>query len=1203
VEKIMEPTKNIAIVSEKLVLLLLFLFPPLVCAQTPVYSDRWISIGPAPLFSGYTIDSGRVLSIAVNPSNANHWLIGSTGGGIWTTFDGGTTWSPRTDGQSTLFMGAIAFAPGNPNIVYAGTGNFMLGGDAYGGKGLLKSTNGGNNWNLIPSTSLEFDGLAFSDITVDPVSPVRLLVATNFDTVLAGHTRSSVAFGVYKSVDGGNSWSRRLTGQALDLEMHPSNFNNQYAGFRGNEAEGSSRGVYRTLDAGENWNPIVGPWSSSGGNSWLAIAISPANPNVLYISMQGTDTTNCLGLWKTTNAWAATPTWTSLPVPTPVDYCVGRPNFTMLVDSLNADILYTGGLDVWRFDGAWRRLSDFAHAFDLHPDQNSLAWSNDRLIVANDGGVHSICQHNCITLPAWVSHNEELSVIQFYSGSVHPNRLTAMGGSQDNGVARWLGGSSWQMFLYGDGMDSFFSQDHPDSKWAAAVQQLGTIFTLDSGANYDSAQNGIDAENRPFFTHFAPCPDGDNTVLTASNRLWRTNQFFLESDPLWFSNSPAFHGFPFSAYLPAFDFAPGFLCSGYALGTAEGELRLTTTHGTSWTDLDPGNNLPDRYVSDLMFDPGDPDILYVTFTGFDNDVPHQPGHVFKTTNALSASPRWTNISPPSDVPVNTIFLDPGDSNVIFVGTDAGIWRSSNSGATWIHHGLERGFPNVAVDELKGNNETLIAFTHGRGAFRTGGRPYMSASLSPAAVEVDQSAVVISSIRIDSGDKFSGEVNLDCSKLPAGIACDFTPDTVVVPEDGSTQSVLTLTSDSATPPGIYTFSVVASNENQVVESQMQITVKTKQPHVAVNCGPYFFNASRGGTANLNCAIHHLNAHEYPVLLSCRGLPQTINCEFDQNPVLPAVDGPATSVLKIQVQPETPTGPSYFEVVANSGSISSAFPLKLNVRPDPEIGLFCRPSNLVLTHGTVAHSECAVASLFGLNGATSLSCEKLPAGVRCSLDPFSVTPPLKAMAESRVELEIDSTVASGKYNFEVRASNGEDMKSFPVKFTAALFYDDFEDGDVSDWQVEKGSWSVQEGNLTGTFQKTADILAPFKSCVNCRIETDLYIHTPGGRGSVLLWYQDKQNFLELLAMEDKDQWVLKKISGGSAVSGIKVSRPIETGMNYRILIDRDANDYHVTVNGSAIFQMPISTGTAGRVGFRIKSNTAESAKVSFRQLLIY
>ncbi len=192
----------------------------------PVQGDRWVNIGPAPILAGTTAYSGRVTNIAVDPSDATHWLIGAAQGGIWETRDTGTTWTPKTDAQASLAMGAIAFAPSNPSIIYAGTGEANFSGDSYAGAGLLKSTDGGTTWQILATST--FAKTTFSDIKVHPTNPNIVLAATSRGTSGrgGGGPISPPARGIFKSTDGGVTWSQKLSGEATDLEIDPSNFNN-----------------------------------------------------------------------------------------------------------------------------------------------------------------------------------------------------------------------------------------------------------------------------------------------------------------------------------------------------------------------------------------------------------------------------------------------------------------------------------------------------------------------------------------------------------------------------------------------------------------------------------------------------------------------------------------------------------------------------------------------------------------------------------------------------------------------------------------------------------------------------------------------------------------------------------------------------------------------------------------------------------------
>ncbi len=224
----------------------------------------------------------------------------------------------------------------------------------------------------------------------------------------------------------------------------------------------------------------------------------------------------------------------------------------------------------------------------------------------------------------------------------------------------------------------------------------------------------LDKTGVPFIARFEKCPANDDVFIAGTDNIWRSNNFFSGVNPSWFSNGPEM-----GSGIRALAFAPSdATCSTYAFGAENGQLRITSDGGNSWGDIDAGNAVPNRPVSDLRFDPTDANILYVALSSFDEFTPGQPGHVFKTTTALSGSPTWADVSPPLNIPHNTIVIDFVDPNIVYVGADLRVWKSTDGGSTWGSMGPETGMPNVAIFELQISSATgtLVAFTHGRGAF-------------------------------------------------------------------------------------------------------------------------------------------------------------------------------------------------------------------------------------------------------------------------------------------------------------------------------------------------------------------------------------------------------------------------------------------------------------------------------------------------------
>jgi photosystem II stability/assembly factor-like uncharacterized protein len=734
-------------------------------SSNPMPTNGWTNIGPAPITDGQLGSpdptatrpvSGRIAALAVDPSDKTHWLAGAAQGGIWESHDSGTTWVPRTDDQPSLATGAIAFAPGG--VVYAGTGEANFVPHAYAGAGLLKSTDGGSSWQLLAAAN--FAGSSFSSIKANPSNTDVVVVATAGGIAGRGSDAPPTPppLGVLRSTDGGISWARTLQISGYDctdashptdcteataLEMDPHNFNHQFAaiGFPVLNIQGEDRpanganGVYRSTDGGQSWTLTTGPWSAQPSQvGRIALAIAPSNPSVLYVAIQNAlqDITDeagggLLGIWKSTNAWTATPTFTAIPS---TAYCeefgerqCGYDN-VLSVDPTNANILYAGGITLWKYDGAnWTEVSQlFSNpSAGIHVDQHSLTWAGGRLIVGNDGGVWSTTDGGV----TWADHNATLSTVQFYEGSVHPsNPNFALGGAQDNGTSQWTGDPAWHQVFYGDGSSSAIASSNPDTNWAVSARSgIWAIYRTTDGANFSWASSDIDVTFAPFIARFAKCPSSDDVLIAGTNDLWKTTNFFSGATPAWSLNSrdelPAFGPYFGIIGVTALAFAPSDTgCNIYAFARNAQEILLTTDGGATWTNLNTGGGVPGRYVTGLAFDPTNANVLYVTLSGFDEGTPGQPGHVFKTTDALDPSPTWSNVSPPVDIPHNTILVDPSQPALLYVGTDIGVWVSSDAGATWTHMGPESDMPNVAVFDLQKSSATgrLVAFTLGRGAF-------------------------------------------------------------------------------------------------------------------------------------------------------------------------------------------------------------------------------------------------------------------------------------------------------------------------------------------------------------------------------------------------------------------------------------------------------------------------------------------------------
>jgi hypothetical protein len=705
-------------------------------------TPKWYNIGPTPMgdspYAGPGLASGRVAALAVDPSNAAHWLLGAAQGGIWETTDSGLHWTARTDNQASLAMGAMAFAPSNPSIVYAGTGEPNFRGDDYAGAGLLISSDGGTSWGMRNSS---FAQSSFSAVRVHATDPNRLSVATLRGgagvTDAASGTNippSAPLRGIHISANGGTSFTRVLTGEATDLQVNPGNFSQQY-GALGEIYGASTNGVYRTLNGWTSSSIINGPWTALATPTQMgriAMAISPSDPNTLYVAISQKRTAylaGLVGIWRTANAWATTPTWTLVPNPPVFTDGDSSPrfwyHFSLLVDRSTPSTLYLCEFDIWRYAAsAWSQVP----ASGVHPDNHVMAWvpaggSSVKMLLGNDGGVWL---SGTGVAGAWQNLNAGLGTLQIYKGATDPTgvNVLGLGGTQDNGTASYTGSTVWDFEKGGDGADCAISASNPSQHWAVSYQEGAIYRTKNGGGFYSYSGSGITGLlpfYTQFFVHFEKSPRNDDVFIAGTSKLWRCNNFFSGVTPTWTANSPVLMNGPNPVPISAMAFAPadgsGLI---YAFGGEDGQLRITFNGGGAWSDLDPGGGVPNRYVSGLAFSPTNSNVLYVTLSGFDEGTPGHPGHLFKTANANAGTPTWVDLSPPVNLPNNCIAIGTNNPARIFVGTDIGLWESGSAGSSWTFHGPSHAMPNVAVFDVRIDAKGgVVAFTHGRGAYRLG----------------------------------------------------------------------------------------------------------------------------------------------------------------------------------------------------------------------------------------------------------------------------------------------------------------------------------------------------------------------------------------------------------------------------------------------------------------------------------------------------
>ncbi len=636
----------------------------------------WVGLGPGSISNpGYygTNSSGRVTAIAIDPTNSSTIYVGAADGGVWKTLDGGVSWLPLTDSQCSLAMGALAIDPATPTIVYAGTGELNFNADSYGGCGVLRSTDGGSHWTQLDGSGIfdppDANGAKTSTIVVDAATAGSSTNTTVF---------AATNIGLYRSTNSGSTWTQELTGFVTDLVQDPSNSSTLYAGVSGT-------GVYKSIDGGATWDPQFNT-SSVGGR--IRLAISASSPSTLYAAVNAGGS---LALFKSVDAGA---TWSAVAASgAACRNCVYT--LVIAVDPTNPDLVYFGGETLYRSTNGGTDFTSIGSG-TIHVDQHALTFdpANPLTVFAgNDGGIHKSSDQG----QSWVSLNTNLAITQFYPGiSVSPNTAAdILGGTQDNGTVEYTGDPVWARVLFGDGGFTAINYQTPTTVFAEPNWPFGPYRRdAGSGGAFLSKSNGINLGDPALFIPPLVMDPVDPRVLYfGTNRLYRTR----DNAESWAAIGQ------FSGSISAISVAPGDTQTVY-VGTNAGTMWVTSDGGISWTDVTAG--LPNRHITDIAVD-ADPHRAYVTVSGF------LAGHVFRT---LDRGASWEDVSSTLvDIPVNAILRLPSTGE-LYIGTDLGVFNSTDDGATWAPS--TTGLPNVAVLDLvfQSATQTIIAATHGRGMF-------------------------------------------------------------------------------------------------------------------------------------------------------------------------------------------------------------------------------------------------------------------------------------------------------------------------------------------------------------------------------------------------------------------------------------------------------------------------------------------------------
>jgi photosystem II stability/assembly factor-like uncharacterized protein len=643
----------------------------------------WYTLGPRPItgeyWSGNANAGGRVVSLAVHPTNPLVVYAASASGGIWKTTDGGQIWLPLTDELSILNHGAVTLDPSNPEVVYIGTGEYTT---QSGGDGVFRSMDGGATWARIGTAAQV--GNNISKVVVSPADPQVIHV--------------SGSGGYVRTTNGGQTWSTRLTNTCSDLVVNPNDPQLILVG-RAND------GIYRSLDGGTTFAKLTGGLPTSGLRR-IVLAMSQSNPQTVYAAI--TNTSNgLLGLYKTTDSgtsWVLMANTPNFPSPQAWYDCA------LAVDPTNENIVYAGGVfPSYAVAGIIRSTNGGSSWTDItvtsngqvHPDQHAITFGPDGTVwVGNDGGIWKTSNPGS----NWINCNATLVASQHYQVALHPtdpNRV--IGGTQDNGtVQRTVSGGAvaWPQILSGDGGFAAYDFVTPSRRYITYVYLA--VYRQYSG-NTTNITGPWSSDSRNFIAPLIIDPNNATTLLGGTDRVWRTTN--ASGGASWSPISTNAVGA--GTTLNAIAVARGASNTIYT-GSRNGRVHVTTD-ASNWVNRSTG--LPSGQISDIVIDPEEPGRAYVSYHSTSGS------RVLRTDNYGVS---WTSVtgSLPSGVGAKALAADwrfspPG----LFVGSGAGIYWSYNHGQTWTKDGTD--LPNVNIGDLAidAANNTITAGTYGRGVWR------------------------------------------------------------------------------------------------------------------------------------------------------------------------------------------------------------------------------------------------------------------------------------------------------------------------------------------------------------------------------------------------------------------------------------------------------------------------------------------------------
>ena len=686
-------------------------------------------IGPA-------VASGRVISIAVNPKNKFEYYVGVASGGVWKTVNDGTTWTPVFDGEGSYSIGWVTLDPNDSSVAWVGSGESNSQRSVAYGDGIYRSVDGGKSWNNLGLKKSEHIGR----VVIDPRDSRVVYVAAEGPLWGPGGDR-----GLYKTTDGGKNWKAVLTISentgVVDVQIDPSNPDVLYAAAYQRRRHvftlidgGPESAIYKSTDAGATWNKVTSGLPSVDMGR-IGLAVSPADPNVVYATVEAADGKG--GIFRSSDKGA---TWERRN-----EFDAGAMYYARVVpDPKNVDRIFVMNVELRESLDGGKTLHKVSEA--NHHGDNHAIWidpdDTKHWLMGSDGGMYETWDD----AKSW-QFKANLPTVQFYDVAVD-NALpfyNVCGGTQDN--FSWCGpsrtrnlngivNSDWYVTTGGDGFRSQVDPIDPNTVYSES--QYGVLVRYDRPTGQELVLQPLEGKGEAplrwnWDSPVIISPHSHTRLYFAANKLFRsddrgdtwkaisgdlTRQIDRNKLPvmgkIWGpdavakNQSTSFYGNIVS--LAESPKREGLIY----VGTDDGLIQVTGDAGGSWTKYETFAGVPEKtYVSRLAASVHDANTVYAAFENHKNED-FKP-YLLKSSDAGKT---WTSIAGdlPENGPVLAFVEDTVNPNLLFAGTEFGAFFTIDGGKHWIK--FKGGLPTIAVRDMviQAREGDLVIATFGRGFY-------------------------------------------------------------------------------------------------------------------------------------------------------------------------------------------------------------------------------------------------------------------------------------------------------------------------------------------------------------------------------------------------------------------------------------------------------------------------------------------------------